>query len=201
MFRSLLLCLVSIFVVGGSSSAAEPTKPYVDDFSQAKLDGRSAVRGDWKIADGTARCTQDDELYKKNKDHGPVVWYKVPFQDATVKFSFRPEGCKTFVFTINGDDGHIFRFVSTTAFTNILAFPTDSAEHKSTSLNREGPALKSGEWTDVVVEFQGKQAVVRIGRDFTAKVEHAAIAQPKTTVGLGFSFGTLSVKDVSITPN
>lgn len=199
MFRSLSLFLVSIFVVCGSSSAAEPTKPYVDDFSQAKLAGRSAVRGNWKITDGTARCTQDDELYKKHKDHGPVIWYQAPFQDATVKFSFRPEGCKTFVFTINGADGHIFRFVSTTAFTNILAFPTDGSEHKSLPLNRAGPALKPGEWTDVVVEFQGKQAVVRIGKDFTATVEHIAIAQPKTTVGLGFSFGTLGVKNFSIT--
>src|SRR5690349_7334895 len=102
-------------VICGSAAAAEPIKPYVDDFSQAKLDGRSAVRGDWRIGDGMARCTQDDELYAKNKNHGPVVWYKLPFQDApfqdaTVKFSFKPEGCKTFVFTINGDHGHVFRF-------------------------------------------------------------------------------------------
>ena len=200
MLRFSLALIVSLSVLCGSSLAAEPAKPYVDDFSQAKLEGRSAVRGDWKIADGMTRCTQDDELYKKNKDHGPVVWYKVPFQDATVKFSFKPEACKTFVFTINGDNGHVFRFVSTTAVTNILVFPTDSPDHKSLSLNRAGPALKQGEWADVVVEFRGEQAAVRIGKGFSAKVEHAAIAQPKTTVGLGFSFGSLSVKDFSITP-
>jgi hypothetical protein len=197
----------------GSAAAADLAKPYVDDFSQATLDGRSAVRGDWRIAGGMARCTQDDELYAKNKNHGPVIWYKVPFQDATVKFSFKPEGGKTFVFTINGDRGHVFRFVSTTTATNILAFPTDSGVspgvvaakpdaggHKSLPLNREGPALRQGEWTEVIVEFKGKQAAVRIGKDFSAKVEHAAIAQAKTTVGLGFSFGTLSVKNFSITP-
>jgi hypothetical protein len=200
MLRLSFAFIVLLAVLSGLSSAIEPTKPYVDDFSQAKLDGRCAVRGDCKVADGMAHCTQDDELYKKNKDHGPVVWYKVPFHDATVKFSFKPEACKTFVFTINGDNGHIFRFVSTTAGTNTLVFPTDSAEHKSLALNRAGPPLKQGEWTDVVVEFKGEQAAVRIGRDFLTKVEHAAITQPKTTVGLGFSFGSLSVKDFSITP-
>jgi hypothetical protein len=187
-------------VVCESSPAAEPARPYVDHFRQGSLDGRSAVRGDWKIADGMARCTQDDELYKKNKDHGPVVWYKAPFQDATVKFSFQPEACKTFVFTINGDNGHVFRFVSTTTATNTLVFPTDSAEHKSQALDRAGPALKQGEWTDVVVEFKGREAALRIGPDFSTKVDHAATPQPKTTVGLGFSFGSLSVKDFSITP-
>jgi hypothetical protein len=199
------LAVVSQVVVCASSWAAESPKPFVDDFSQPTLAGRSAVRGDWKISDGMARCTQDDELYAKNKNHGPVIWYKAPFfeapfQNATVKFSFKPEGSKTFVFTINGDKGHVFRFVSTTTATNIVAFPTDSSDHKSLSLNREGPALKQGEWTDVVVTFQGEQAAVRIGQDFSATVRHAAIAQPKTTVGLGFSFGTLSVKDFSITP-
>ena len=199
------LAVISTGVAGGSSSAAEPVKPYVDDFTQAVLAGRSAVRGDWKIADGMARCTQDDELYAKNKNHGPVIWYKgmfedAPFQNATVKFSFKPEGSKTFVFTINGAGRHVFRFVSTTTATNIVVFPTDSADHKSLALNREGPALKQGEWTDVVVGFQGEYAAVRIGKDFSATVRHAAIAQPKTTVGLGFSFGTLSVKEFSITP-
>ena len=42
--------------------------------------------------------------------------------------------------------------------------------------------------------------MVRIGQNSSAKVEHAAIAQPKTTVGLGFSFGTPSIKNFSITP-
>jgi hypothetical protein len=199
MLRLLFALVVSPAFLRGPVTA-EPLKPYVDDFSRAALDGRSAVRGDWKIGGGTARCTQDDELYAKNKNHGPVVWYKVPFQDGTVKFSFKPEGGKTFVFTINGEGGHVFRFVSTTTATNILAFPTESADHKSTALNRDGPALRQGEWTDVAVEFQGRHAVVRIGKDFSARVEHAAIAQPKTTVGLGFSFGTLSIKDFSITP-
>lgn len=34
-----------------------------DDFANAKLESRRASRGEWKFADGTATCTQDDELY------------------------------------------------------------------------------------------------------------------------------------------
>ena len=200
MLRLSFAFIVSLAVVCGSSSGRSPSSRTSTTSAKSNSTGTVAVRGDWKIADGIARCTQDDELYKKNKDHGPVIWYKVPFQDASVKFSFKPEGSKTFVFTINGDNGHIFRFVSTTNGTSILVFPTDSADHKSMPLNREGPALRQGEWTDVVVAFKGEKAAVSIGKDFSAKLEHAAIAQPKTTVGLGFSFGTLSAKDFSLTP-
>lgn len=43
---------------------------------------------------GVATCAQDDELYKKNKDHGPVIWYDVSFTDATVRFASRPDKTK-----------------------------------------------------------------------------------------------------------
>lgn len=188
-----LLCLLLGFAAA-QITAAEP--PITDNFSSADSPVRRATRGPWKYENGTVVCTQDDELYKKFKDHGPVIWYDVDFTDATVKFSMKPdESVKNFVFTINGADGHIFRFISRDTMTFIKAFAHEG--EPDGSLEKKGPALKPGEWTDVMVTFKGDTAVVKIG-DYEKAVSHPAIAKPKTTVGLGFSFGTMAFKDVSV---
>jgi hypothetical protein len=193
--------LASLGILCSSTLAAEKLAPFKVDFTSAKLEKRRAERGDWKFSEGVARCTQDDALYKKNKDHGPVVWYDVPHQDVTIHFAFKPEGCKTFVFTANGKEGHVFRFVTSATGTSLRGFPPEDKDHKSIALGKPGgPKLNSGEWTDVTVELRGTKATVRIGKDYTAAVEHSSLARAKTNIGLGFSFGTLSVKDFSITP-
>jgi hypothetical protein len=187
-----LLCLQSPAV-----HAADPVPLIRDDYT-GELPARRATRGPWKIADGTAVCAQDDELFKKFKDHGPVIWYDAKFTDAVIKFAFKPEKAKTFVFTVNGPEGHVFRFISTDRGTNIVAFPP-SADHKSKPLDRGGPKLKEGQWTPVTVELRGTKAVVRIG-EYKAEVEDPSLSGQKVVVGLGFSFGTVALKDFSLTP-
>ncbi len=169
-----------------------------DDFANAKLESRKASRGEWKFADRTATCTQDDELYKKFKNHGPIIFYDLGYEDATIRFSYQADAAvKSLVFTSNGAEGHIFRFVTGPKSTGIRAFPADSKDHKSISLGTEGPALKPGAWVPVVVTLKGTKATVKIG-EFEQTYEHASLARPKTNLSIGFSFGTVSVKDVSV---
>lgn len=196
---SLLFAGWSIGFVAARATAAEAAPLVEDSYKAETLDGRRPTRGPWRIADGVAQCTQDDELYKKFKDHGPVVWYDAKFTDATIRFGFKPEKAKTFVFTVNGAEGHVFRFVSSATGTTILAFPPNP-EHKSQALERGGPKLREGEWTKVSVELRGPKAVVSIGDDYQAEVEHASLARPKVVVGLGFSFGALSLRNFRIVP-
>jgi len=170
-----------------------------DDFSDPKLAQRRAMRGDWKFAGGVASCTQDDEIYKKFKDHGPILFYDLAHTDATVRFSFKPEGAKSVVFTANGADGHVFRLVVGGAGTSVRAFPPESKDRASISVGQEKVALKSGEWVPVVVTLRGGKATVKIGADFEKTYEHASYARPKTNLSVGFSYGTLSVRDVVVT--
>jgi len=186
-----LLALISVHAIAAD---------FKDNFDSPKLEQRRAVRGDWKIADGIARCTQDDELYKKNKDHGPIIFYDVPTQDSTVHFAFKPQGCKTLVFTLNGGTSHVFRFITSDKGTSIRAFPANSAEHASKPLAQDGPKLAQGEWAEVTVEIRGPKAAVKIGKDYAKTVEDPAIAQAKTNLSIGFSFGTLEVKDFAVKP-
>ncbi|MFN9917994.1 MAG: hypothetical protein ACK53L_35735, partial [Pirellulaceae bacterium] len=90
---------------------AAAISPFSDDFSNPNLSQRRALRGAWQFQDGIASCTQDDALFKKYKDHGPIIFYDLKHRDATVRFLFQAEAVKTVVFTMNCDAGHIFRFV------------------------------------------------------------------------------------------
>lgn len=194
MKAKLLTASAFIFLLSPSAIAAE----FKDDFTQPKLEHRRAARGEWKIADGIARCTQDDELYKKNKDHGPIIFYDVPTKDSVIQFSFKPQGVKNVVFTLNGASNHVFRILIGDKGTTTRAFPARSKEHDPKTLAQDGPKIAQGEWTDVTVEIRGPKATVKIGKDYSKTVEDPAIAQPKTNISIGFSFGSLEVKGFEV---
>jgi hypothetical protein len=194
MLRMLALSLVLI-----SQTIAADAPLLKDDFSAPKLEQRRAMRGEWKFADGIASCTQDDALYKKNKDHGPILFYDLAYTDATIRFSYQADtAVKSVVFTCNGDDGHVFRFVTSAAGTGMRAFPADAKDHKSIALAQEKAlALKPDEWVPVTITVQGTKAKVKIG-DFEKTYEHPSLARAKSNLSVGYAFGTLSVKDVLV---
>jgi hypothetical protein len=190
----LLLTLVALTTL--SAPAAELLR---DSFSEPKHPIRKPTRGPWKFESDTATCTQDDALYAKFKNHGPVIWYDVKFTDATIAFQFKPDAvAKTFVFTVNGTEGHVFRFVTSARGTGIRAFPPGPPDHQSIALGKTGPALTPGAWTSARITLSGTKATLQIGDTYTETVDHPSLARPKTTIGLGFSFGTLALKDLSV---
>lgn len=184
------------FLLSTAVWAKEPI--FKDDFDAAtKVPERRAMRGDWQIDDGIARVTQDDELYKKYKDHGPILFYDVATTDATFRYAFKAEGCKTVVFTINGD-GHVFRIVSSEKGTSVRAFPP-SGEQKSISTSQQKDwTLKDGEWTEVEVMVDGETVTISFGEHEPVTVEHTSHANEKTNFSIGHSFGTLSVKNLTV---
>ncbi|MEZ6124709.1 MAG: hypothetical protein R3C49_16295 [Planctomycetaceae bacterium] len=188
---------LSMLIIHTACATEPPRVSFSDPFTNTKCAERRAIRGDWKIADGVAECVQDDELYKKYKDHGPIIFYDLKYTDAKVSFQVKPEAAKTIVFTANGEDGHVFRFILTEAFVSVRAFPPESKE-KSISLAREEHPLKQSEWIPVVVTLQGTKATVRIGSDFEQTWEHPSLARPKTNLSVGFSFGKLSVRNLVV---
>lgn len=196
---TLLVSLGTVFAVGEAGSS------YVDDYREPTREHRRALRGEWKIGEGLARCTQDDATFKKNKDHGPVIWYDLDFTDAVIEFAYEPRDVQAFVFTVNGERGHIFRFSTKAGSTTFGVWPQEESKPagdpmaRSTPLGRDGPPLKQGQWTQVRVEFRGEQVNVKIG-DYAAKFTHPALAQKKTTVGLAFAHGSITIKPFSLTP-
>lgn len=203
LLSSKLALFLSVFAIVTLSAKADVLVE--DHFDAAKKAGRdlAAGRGKWKMADGVATCTQDDELYKKNKNHGPIMWYQAAFTDGTIHFSVKPQDCKQFVFTLNDDKGHVFRFVQNATGLSVRCWAMPGGhEAKPTVLNDKSlktPAMKQGEWTDVELKFAGKKCTLKVSPDFQHTFENDAIAKAKAKLGLGFSFGTVSIKDVKIT--
>ena len=193
------LAAIASILLSTVLAQAEPllTDPFT---AEAKVPERRAMRGDWKIADGVAECTQDDALYKKYKDHGPIIFYDLATTDATFHYAFKPQGCKSVVFTLNGEDGHVFRFVSSPAAgTNFRAFPP-SDDHKSIATYRADDwKLVDGEWIEVTVTLKGDTATVTWGDQEPVTVSHETYAKAKTNFSVGFAFGTLAVKGVKVT--
>lgn len=190
-------CLASLFCFMAASAWAAGTVLLKDGFASGSSSARRAIRGDWKIADGVASCTQNDDLYKKFKNHGPIIFYDLPFDDATVTFAFKAEKAKSVVFTANGKDGHIFRASWTPAGMNVRAFPVDATE-KSISVGQEKKPLKQGVWVPVQVTLKGPKATVKVGDGEPQVFEHASFARPKTNISVGFSFGSLEIKDLAV---
>lgn len=191
--RRLLLLAVSLFA--SPLLADEPLLK--DNFSEPKLAQRRAMRGDWKFTGNTATCTQDDELYKKHQNHGPILFYDLAYTDAVIETAFQADSAvKSVVFTCNAEGGHLFRIVFGPKGASIRAFPPESKDHASIALATEAElTLKPGQWTPLRVEVRGTKISVRCG-DFSKTYEHASFARAKTNFSLGHAFGTLSVKPV-----
>ena len=191
-----LLLLPLLLLVASSSHAGTA---FSDPFTDAQTPKeRRASRGPWVIANGLAQVTQDDALYKQHKDHGPILFYDLAFQDAVIEFAFKPEAAKTFVFTVNGAEGHVFRTVSSDRGLNLRAFPP-AGEAKSIALQNVAELpLQQGQWTRMKIELRGPQAIVTLGEHPPVTVTHASLARPKTNASLGFSFGSLAIKDFSL---
>jgi hypothetical protein len=196
----LLVPLVAVCLISGSVVAGTVLE---DHFTAASHPQRKAPanRGEWKFADGVASCIQDDVTFAKNKNHGPVLWYDTAFTDGTVRFAFRTEKVRDFVFTLNSDGHHAFRFVQSPQGLSVRAWTGEGAEAKAESLlpkDAKAPGLTDGQWVEVAAEFSGDRCTLSIGPSFQHTFQHPAIAKKKTTLGLGFSFGTLSVRALKI---
>ncbi|MCB1226398.1 MAG: hypothetical protein KDK99_11340 [Verrucomicrobiales bacterium] len=192
--RFLPLLLLSCALI---ASAAE--LPFVDDFSDSQLQTRRAVRGAWTFKDGVASVTQDDELYAKFKNHGPIIFYDLTYTDAVIEFDFRPQEAQTVVFTANGADGHVFRTISSARGTDLRAFPPGADEHSVSLLRLEHP-LAQGQWTHMKVVLQGDSATVTLGDAAPAVVHHPSLKRAKENASIGFSFGQLSVRHFTAQP-
>lgn len=174
-----------------------------DDFSSAQHPQRQIPtnRGAWKLADGMATSAHDDELYKKNKNHGAVIWYDLAFTDGVVKFTFRPQDCETVAFTLNTPQGHGFRFIQSKTGLAVLAWESHEPGARATPLLKKDapdrPKLRNGEWTEVEIRFAGKKCDLRIG-DFRRTYENPGIAVAKSRFGVHYDRGTFSVRDVKV---
>lgn len=202
-FMERLLLLFIACLACGFGTTANGATVLEDRFTSSSHPQRKApaTRGVWKFADGIGACTQDDATFAKNKNHGSVLWYDTAFTDGTVRFAFRAEKLREFVLTLNSEGHHAFRFVLSQSGLSVRGWSGEGHDAKPEELmpqNVKAPALADGRWTEAVLQFEGSRCTLVLGPGFKQTFEHPAIAKKKTTLGLGFSFGTLAVRDLKI---
>lgn len=79
--KTVVLVAMALFIALPQSNAEE----FVDEFRNAKLEGSLAERSVWKFENGVAGCVADLVLYKKYKNHGPILKWPREFDAATIK--------------------------------------------------------------------------------------------------------------------
>ncbi|MCR9202225.1 MAG: terpene cyclase/mutase family protein [Planctomycetaceae bacterium] len=184
---------------------------FTDNFDTETRHGRLAERGAWQFENGIARCIADPTLYRKFKNHGPILKWPRKFRDGTIAFEMKARDCQRVVFTLNGD-GHIFRVTladehpEATAGpskvpTRLIAWATKSSkQNKGTTIRPAGlpdlPAVNE-QWVAVRLKVQGTRGVLNIG-DFRTEITHDALARDKTMVMLTFAYGELAVRRMKI---
>ncbi len=194
------------------NTAAIRAGEFVDDFARANLAGRLAERGEWKFKNHTASCVADPELYKKFKNHGPILKWPREFNDAVIGFEMKASDCQRVVFTFNGD-GHIFRVTladetpqsksgPSKVPTRLIGWATQSSkENKGDTLAAKGlpdvPAI-NGKWMPMKLTVTSDQADLVIG-DFKTTIRHPSLARDKNMVMLTFAHGALAVRNFRMT--
>ncbi|MBI1352952.1 MAG: hypothetical protein GC160_01310 [Acidobacteria bacterium] len=158
------------------------------------------MRGEWTSAGGILSVTQDDALYKKYKNHGPIVFYDLPLGDSKISFEVKLADAKRFVFTLNGAKGHVFRLLQQADGGVALAFADVDGKHVSKRMDESVPAVVNGEWVRYQIENRGEQVSIHVGDAFRKTVRDASYGKEKTNLSLSFHFGTMQVRNLSVEP-
>ena len=201
--RSSILLLTAISFIGVFFEPTTWADEFVDDFSASNRKDRQALRGEWKFADNVASCTADPVLYKKFKNHGPILRWPVEMTDGTVEFEFRAIDVQRLVFTFN-EKGHVFRTTLRDDGNSAIFgwIGQSSKENKPKNISRDGvPSMKdlNGKlWAVFKMTIQGDEAEILIG-NYHAKLQHPSIARKKGEVTISFASGKFLIRDFKIT--
>ncbi len=202
-----LLLLTAVLLI--APNVGNAVDDVVDNFSKSDWKGRQALRGDWKFENNQASCMSDPELYRKFKNHGPILRWSpaAPFKDGTVEMEFQPKKCQRIVITLNNKTGHVFRVVLTdNAKTKTRIFgwahPSKEKDKPSETLAQKGvPTSKEldGQWVQFRLAISGSEARLQIGK-FSETLQHASIAREKGEFTISFASGECAIRKVSIKP-
>lgn len=177
------------------------TPGFQDDFSKQKLKSRQALRGDWKFENKTASCVADPELYKKYKNHGPILRWPAEFTNGTLEFEFKPQKCQRIVITLN-EKGHVFRMSfkdkNQSRFFGWIGESSKTNKPKTVA-QKDVPSLEKldEKWIKAKIVFEGDTALVVYG-DYKSKLTHKSIGRKKGEFTISFAEGQLSVRNVRL---
>ncbi|MEM9943102.1 MAG: alkaline phosphatase [Planctomycetota bacterium] len=175
----------------------------VADNFQSSHPCRKALRGDWQYDSNIASCTADPELFKKYKNHGPILRYPVKFQDGMIEFEVQGKGVKKLVLTLN-EKGHVFRMIHLDdKSSRIIGWSGPSKTTDSETIGKKdvpSAASFSDDWVPVKIVIKEDSAIINAGKYYEI-VRHDSLRRPKTEFTLSFHEGKLQVRNFRLTPS
>ncbi len=167
------------------------------------------LRGTVTEVNGVRSITGTKESFKAHNNHGPITYYKIPFNNGRFSCSWKVESEQKVVFVFdgksNGKATHAMKvFINGSPVKNsktdeitLLTYDGSTKQKKKAKLSRHKHHAEPGQWHKISVTFEGKQATVVLdGKSFTATSDR--FRQPFEKTGIGHAWGTLHTKDVKI---
>lgn len=193
-----------LFLLLAARITAASDLGFSDDFSATEHPTRQALRGEWVYENGVASCGSDPVLYKKFKNHGPILRWPCELVDGVLEFEVKAEGCQRLVITFNGD-GHVFRVtMRDDDGSQIIGWIGRSSKENKGDHLAEVPLPKiteiDGEWVDVKLTMADGKGHLKIG-DYEAELDHGSLARVKQEFTISFASGSCAVRGVKVTPN
>lgn len=201
-----VFALLAAFILLSTSA---PAKEFVDSFQSDANPDRRAERGAWVFKNGEASCVADPELYKKFKNHGPIIRWSGDFKKVDVELEMKATDCQRVVFTLNGD-GHVFRVIlagrpvkegQRAVTSRLIAWAEKSSkENKGDTTKPKGlPNLDAidTKWVKLNLSIKGQTGELSIG-DFKTTLDHAALARDKNSITLSFASGDIAIRNVKV---
>lgn len=193
---TLNLCLAENKAVKPKRSSAESTAPsFEDTFERDELGaGWSAVKGDWKIVDGSLVGRE-----KKEDAHAAVVNCNQPNRNSTIQLSFKLDGTDGFHLSFNYAKGHLFRILvgKKKVFIRTDKDKKDPAS-KPITLATADAEIEPGTWHTMRVKLDGEQVTVQINDDVKLKGSHPSLDVDKPNYRFVVRGATLALDNLKI---
>ena len=189
-----LFAILVILVLSVSAEEIIPTKEQIVQH-----------RGTSSIKDGIR--TQTGELDETN--HGPISLYNIPFQDATVSFSWKVDKEQKVMFLLdgkrNGKATHHLKVYfngrpgikSKSDMLTIMTYDGSTKAKKKATFNNNKYHAKPGEWHKTLITIEGNKVTVVINdKTFTATSDK--FLEGTERIGIGNYTGSIYTKNFKI---
>jgi hypothetical protein len=192
--KTLFSILVTLTLCSVSAEEIIPSKDQIEQH-----------RGTSSTKDGIR--TQTGELDETG--HGPITLYNIPFQDATISFSWKVDKEQKVLFLVdgkrNGKATHNLKVLFNGSYgkksqsdqLTIMTYDGSTKAKKKATFNLNKYHAEPGQWHKTSITIKGNKVTVVInGKTFTASSEKFLTGTQR--IGIGNDTGSIYTRDFKI---
>ena len=167
-----------------------------DDYSSENIESRQTARGAWKVKDNSISVSFDEALYKKHKDHGPMVRYTFDStSDLTIEMEVMMSEIGKLCFQVDNDEGHLLKaIVNGAGKGSIRGFNGKESE----VVGKIKSSTEENKWMPVKLSFIDNKLTFSFNGSKPQVFNHPSFEKGKTKFVYKFAEGHLKARKLQI---